>query len=322
MISSSRETVNGVLLILTAAVLWGAVGPVAKVAFAEGMEPLTVAFWRATIGWVFFATHAAFRRSIRIRRRDVPLMVLFALVSVSGFFGSYQLAIRYGGAAKAAVLLYTAPAWVAVMAAVFFRESMGFRTVLSIVLAIGGVALISLAKAEGVEMSAIFASVGLRAGSGPGQNPLGWAGLTFGLIAGITYALYYILGRRLLERYSSFTVFAWILIIGALGLLPFVKLELPPLGASWALLCIGIVSTYGAYLSYSAGLLRLRSAQASVIATLEPVVAAILAFLFWEENLGIAGYLGATLVLTGVILQSTVGAPSGSPAKARHRQLR
>jgi DME family drug/metabolite transporter len=309
--SSTRETVKGVFLILTAAVLWGAVGPVAKVAFAEGIEPLTVAFWRAVIGWLFFATHAALRRSLRIPKRDIPVMVIFALVSVSGFFGSYQLAIRFGGAAQAAVLLYTAPAWVAIMAAIFLRESMGIRTVLSIVLAVTGVALISLAKAEGVRLASFFAFMGLPLGaSGGGTHSLGWAGLVFGLVAGITYALYYIIGRRLLERYSPLTVFAWILIIGAGGLLPFVSLSVPSLRSILPLLSIGLISTYGAYLSYSAGLVRLRSSQASVIATIEPVVAAVLAYLFWDENLGIAGYIGATFVLTGVILQSTVPAAS------------
>ncbi len=294
MTETAKQTLGGVLLILTAAAFWGAVGPLAKVAFAEGLDPLTVAFWRAVVGWVFFVSHAAVRRAFKVRRRDVAILVVFALVSVSGFYGSYQLAIRFGGAARASVLLYTAPAWVAVMAAIFLGERIGARTLVSIVVAMAGVALVSFSRAPG------GATV---PGAGPGGG-LHWAGIVFGLIAGFTYALYYILGRRLLERYSPITIFSWILIIGALGLLPFASLSVPPPRAAAALLFIGFVSTYGAYLIYSKGLLRLRSSQAAVVATMEPVVAAVLAYFVWQEHLGVAGYLGAGLVIGGVVLQS------------------
>lgn len=281
------QRLQGVLLILLAAALWGAIGSAAKVAFAEGIEPLDVALWRASIGWVFFAIHAASRRALAIRTTDVPVVLIFGLVSVTGFYGSYQLAIQFGGAARAAVLLYTAPAWVALLAAIFLKEAISGRTILSILISIGGVALISCA--DGAQV--------FEAGGGH------WLGILFGLIAGFTYALYYILGRRLLVRYRAITLFAWILLIGALGLLPFASLRVPSLRGGAALLFIGFASTYCAYAIYSVGLMRLPSSRAAVIATMEPVVAAILAYLFWEEYLGLLGYLGAVLVIAGVLLQ-------------------
>ncbi|MFW5975691.1 MAG: DMT family transporter [Alkalispirochaetaceae bacterium] len=287
--------VQGVALIILAAALWGALGVVARVAFAEGLEPLEVAVWRASIGWVFFAVHAAVRREPRIARRDIPQLFVFAIVSVSGFFGSYQLAIRFGGAARAAVLLYTAPAWVAILAAVFLKERVVLRTVFSIAISITGVAMISLSGGG----SSAHGTAGLV--SSPGSEGLG---ILFGLVAGLTYALYYILGRKLLERYRGTTLFAWVLPLGALGLLPFVSMSVPTLRAAAALLFIGFASTYCAYAVYSVGLLRLPSSQAAVIATIEPVVAAALAYLFWEEYLGLLGYLGALLVVGGVLLQA------------------
>jgi DME family drug/metabolite transporter len=305
MLQDRSRQIQGVLLILLAAALWGAVGVVAKAAFEEGVAPLEVALWRALIGWALFALHAALRGEVTVALRDVPLVVLFGLISVSGFYGSFQLAIRFGGAARAAVLLYTAPAWVAIMAAIFLKEAVRGRTIFSIVISFAGVALISLfggpAEAAGGVAAAGRGAAGTITKS---TSPPSWAGVVFGLIAGFTYALYYILGRRLLRRYQATTLFAWILLIGALGLLPFVSFSLPSLRASLALLFIGFASTYCAYAAYSIGLMRLRSSQAAVIATMEPVVAAVLAFFFWQEYLGLWGYLGAILVITGVLLQS------------------
>jgi len=283
-----RRRTAGVLAILFAGSLWGALGPVSKIAFAEGVAPLAVAFWRALFGWLFFVVHAGFRRSLAIDRRDIPGVIVFALVSVSGFYGSYQVAVHFGGAARASVLLYTAPAWVAIMAVLVLGEPIRMRTIVSIVVAIAGVALISL-SGEGT-------------GRLEGANPV--VGIVFGLIAGFTYALYYIVGRRLLERYSSLTLFSWILIIGAAGLLPFVSARIPSIRAALALLFVGFAATYCAYVVYSLGLVRLRSSQAAVIATIEPVVAAVLAYFFWDEYLGLGGYVGASLVITGVVIQS------------------
>jgi uncharacterized membrane protein len=185
---TERRHASGVLLVLAAAILWGSLGPVSRVALAEGMEPLAVAFWRATFGWVFFAAHAGAQRSLVIARHDIALVVLFGLVSVSGFYGSYQLAVLFGGAARAAVLLYTAPVWVAGLAIAFLGERLRRRTAAGILVSLSGVALISVSSGG---------ETGVPAGmTGTG----GGLGILFGLIAGFTYALYYILGRRLLGR--------------------------------------------------------------------------------------------------------------------------
>jgi drug/metabolite transporter, DME family len=294
-----RRRASGILLVLAAAILWGALGPVSRVALAEGMEPLAVAFWRAAFGWIFFVVHAGTQRSLAIARSDVWLVALFALVSVSGFYGSYQLAVLFGGAARAAVLLYTAPVWVAGLAMIFLGERLRGRTALGIIVSLTGVALISFSSGGSFGEPA-----GGAGGTGGNGENGGALGIVFGLIAGFTYALYYILGRSLLGRYRSTTLFSWILAIGALGLLPFISPAIPSVRAAVALVFLGLVATYLAYLCYSAGVVRLLSSESAVIATAEPVVAAILAYLFWDETLGVVGSFGAALVITGVIVQA------------------
>ena len=113
---------QGYLYIILAAVLWGIIGPVSKLAFSQGLAPMEVAFWRAVLAWICFGSHALLKKEVRIHARDVPALVLFAVGGVSLFFGSYQMAIETGGAALAAVLLYTAPAWVTLLSRVIFQE--------------------------------------------------------------------------------------------------------------------------------------------------------------------------------------------------------
>lgn len=70
---------------------------------------------------------------------------------------------------------------------------------------------------------------------------------------------------------------------------------------AWAaVLFLTVCSTYLAYLAYSAGLRRLEATRAAVVATMEPVVAAVVSYLVWGERLGPLGVLGAALILLGV----------------------
>src|SRR5688572_31372980 len=100
---------------LTAAVLWALLGILGKLAVGRGLDPLEVAFWRALLGGALFAAHAAALRAPLPRRRDLAITVGFGVVSVGVLYGVYQLAVVAGGASLASVLLYTAPAFVALL---------------------------------------------------------------------------------------------------------------------------------------------------------------------------------------------------------------
>ena len=91
--------------------------------------------------------------------------------------------------------------------------------------------------------------------------------------------------------------------VGALLLLPWARFHSSPGLAGWgAFLFIGLFSTYGAYMCYLEGLRRLSATRVAVLANMEPVTAAVAAWLWWGEAFGPLGYLGAMLVLSGVLL--------------------
>ncbi|MEM3432974.1 MAG: DMT family transporter, partial [Candidatus Methanomethyliaceae archaeon] len=202
------------------------------------------------------------------------------LVGITLFYGSYQWAIRFGGAALASILLYTAPVWVTLFAPWFLQERLTANKVIAVGLALLGVGLVS--SAVGIEF-----------------HPLG---LGFGLLSGFSYALYYLLGKRFLIGYPVSYVFFWALPIGCLGLLPFVRFQQQSFIAWAALAFLAIFSTYGAYSAYFAGLRRLPATRAVILATLEPVVAAVVAHFWWQETFSLLSALGALCILTAAVL--------------------
>jgi drug/metabolite transporter, DME family len=277
----------GYLFVVLAAALWAVIGPVSRLLLREGITPLEMAFWRAAIAWLLFLGHVMVRRGrdrAAIATHDLGGIAAFGLVAVALLYAAFPLAVRAGGAALAVVLLYTAPAWVAVASALFLRERLGARKLAALAMTLTGIVGVAFAGAGPVR---------------PSPSAIGW-----GLASGLSYGSLYLFGKRYFALYPTATVFAWALPVAALVLFPFTEFHAKS-SIAWAgIIGIGACSTYGAYLAYSAGLARLDATRASTVATVEPLFATALAFVFWNERFAPLGYVAALLVLVGVVVMS------------------
>jgi DME family drug/metabolite transporter len=281
---------KGYAFIVAAAVLWGMIGPFSRLAFQEGIAPMEVAFWRALLAWILFGGHAIIRREVRLYPKDIPYILVFGVCGVSLFYFAYQMAVKQGGAAMAAVLLYTAPAWVIILSRIFLKESITPTKILALVLTLIGISAISMGK-----------------DAGQGSSPISVSAIAFGLTSGFCYSLYYIFGKYFTGRYSSYNLFLYVLPIGAMGLLPWVTFA-PKTPTCWlALMSLVIISTYGANSCYYLGLKYLDAGRASITATIEPVVAAVVAYFWWNEVITVQSYMGGAVILCAVILMIRSG---------------
>jgi DME family drug/metabolite transporter len=281
---------RGYAFIVAAAVLWGMIGPFSRLAFQEGIAPMEVAFWRALLTWLLFGGHAIIRREVRLYPKDIPYILVFGICGVSLFYFFYQMAVKLGGAALAAVLLYTAPAWVIVLSRLFLKESITPTKISAMVLTLIGISAISIGK-----------------GAGPGGSPVSVSAIAFGLLSGFCYSLYYIFGKHFTGRYSSYNLFLYVLPVGTLGLLPWVDFT-PKTPTAWlALVSLAIICTYGANSCYYLGLKYLEAGRASITATLEPVVAAVVAYFWWGEMFTVQSYVGSAVILAAVVLMIRSG---------------
>lgn len=276
--------ITGYFFIIAAATCWGLIGIFSGFAFSQGMQPMEVAFWRAVIAWGCFAVQAFYSRQLRLDAKDLPLLSVFALLGISLFYIAYQYAVKTGGAAFASVLLYTAPAWVVICSYFFYREKLTAVKIAAVALVISGVFLIS--KSGGAESGSVSISM---------------VALISGLASGFCYSLYYTIGKHFSGKYTSANLFLYLLPIGALGILPFVEFG-PKTAEAWlALVGLAVVSTFIANFCYYKGIQLLEAGRASIVATLEPVVAAVTAFIFFGEYFTVVGYLGASLIIVAVL---------------------
>lgn len=284
--TAARSHRAGTWFMLLAALQWGMIGVAGRVAMAESMAPTTVAFWRATFGALAFALHAAMTRAAPLRSGDRGRACGLGIGGVAVMYLAYLSAVESGGVALASILLYSAPLWVAVGGWLGWGERPGRREIFPLSLTLLGVVLVALAS------NVPGAPLRLDA------RALGW-----GLLSGLTYALYYLMGRGLFAHNAPSRVLAWALAVGALALAPFARFDsfaAIPVRAWAALGFLSVFCTFGAYLAYAHGLRRLAPARAATIATLEPVVALGAAYCVWGERFSPVGLLGALMVISGV----------------------
>lgn len=296
----------GFVFLLIAGCLWGALGPVSRLAFAAGLTPLETAFWRGSIAGLAYIAHYTFvhvtkhRSAEQLdspRRWTVTQLILtfgFGVLGVGLLEGSYVYAVQLGGAALASVLLYSAPIWVNLYGWKVLNEPIALRQWIALVVTFSGIAGVSFWGAT-LEFSSLA--------------------IFFGLLSGFAYALFYIAGKYFFARSHPVSVFMVSFPTGSLALLPVlygIDGITPPLlvtrlehfsnVAIWSLIGVGIFSTYLPYLFYAAGLKRIDAGRAAIVTTIEPVVAIFLAHIFWGEQFSVVGYACCGLVLLGVML--------------------
>jgi drug/metabolite transporter (DMT)-like permease len=292
---------RGGLFILAAALLWSSLGVAGRFAFRAGVVPLEAAFYRAAISFASLLLFliATDRRALRIRPEDLGFFAAFGFVGVAAFFVVYMTAISMTTVATAAILLYTAPAFVIVLSALLFGETLTTAKTIAVACAFIGCGLVG----RGYDLASLR---------------LNLPGVLAGLASGLAYALYTIFGKAALRRYTPVTTLTYTLgfgtiFLGTAALATGVIRRAHPSSGWVALVYLAFVTTLLAQALYLAGLRYIEAGPASLLATVEPVAAAVLGYIVLGERLEGLQIAGGVLVVGAVMLaRARTGPKNGS----------
>lgn len=296
------DLTKGSIQAVLSALALSTMGILGKMLFANGVHPLNVVMLRAILA---FVTLGLVLRVIRgewplPQRKDLVLFVVLGFIGITLNYTSFFLALDFTTVSTAIMLLYTYPIFVVFGGVILFNEPLTKAKITALLFAILGCILIT--KAYDID------ALGLNA----------W-GIFFGFLASITKAIYTLLGKKALSRYDPWSTVLFAFGFGAL----FLILIVVPSGfanlsislQSWVLvLAIAVVPTLIGYSLFVLALKSLEAGQASLIATLEPVAAVVLAYLILGENLTYPQMAGMTLVIMGIwLLNRTYKRASSEP---------
>ena len=290
---------RGYLLVLIAAAAFSTSGLFIRWTVGSScLTALSLAFWRdlATFLCLLLSlvlVRQIWRRSehlpsLHVERRDLPWLVGIGVMGIGLFHVLWNLTILYLGYAVATVLLYSSPAFVTLMAWIFWREPLTRYKVAAILLVLAGCVLVAGRE----EVAAI---------------PITAGGLLLGLVTAISCGMFTLLGRQVAPRYSPWTVLTYAFGVGALVLFPFQfagpapPWPLPAAAWIWfaGLILLATIVPFGALL---AGLRWLPASVASIVLATEVALGAFMGYFFFGETLGPWQILGALLVTAGVSL--------------------
>lgn len=283
---------TGLLLIALAAISWGTTG-VTMTLLAEraAADPLLVGFVRLAIAAPFLLGAALVStRDWRVSASRDALALLTMGAAMAAYQVFYFWAVTLTGVAVAALLaICSSPLMIAGLAALFLRERLTTTVGISLATAVAGTALLVIGPRGIGEISSSFA-----------------LGAALALGAGLSYAIYAVVGKATLARVPPLPVAGVSFTVAALTLSPVLLSEhavAEPLAKGWPLfLYLGLVPTALAYGLYTVGLRRTPATVAGITTLLEPLTAATLGVLLFGERLGAAGTIGAGLLLAAIAL--------------------
>lgn len=309
-----RRFLYGSLALILAATGFGMLGPIARLAYEAGFEPMAFVAWRATFGLLAIVAIilAQTRRGIPVadprglHRRDLAGLVLIA---VTGLGVNISTFVAFDLTTVALVLLafYTYPALVAVVAFALGHERLDGARLLALGLALGGMVLVVLGGLD-------------PARGGVGFNPIG---VLLGLAAAASQTVFVTVSRGRFAAVSSEQAMAWVLLLIAAATIPLAGVLGDPLdvpfhdGRALGLaLLAGILGAGLPSVLFLVGIRAIGGTRAGILMLIEPLVGVTLAALLLHEALLPIQVVGGAAILAAALLLQR-----GSPNDGREPVL-
>jgi len=299
-----RARWQGVLLIALSAAGFGAMAIFARIAYAGGADVGGVLLARFAAAGLILLTVARLRRLRWPPLRTLALLAAMGGIGYAGMSWCYFAALNHAPASLVALLLYTYPTIVTLLAAALLGERITPRKLGALLLCGVGTLLVI--------------------GPHPTAGGADAAGILLGLAAALVYACYIVAGARITRGVdplltTTVVCLAATTVLGAAALLRAWAGDAPHFpgtAAGWGGVAgVALVSTVVAVMAFFAGLKRLGASLAAMLSTLEPVVTVALAGWLLAESLAGWQWLGGVLTLAGV-LWLAAGSEAPPPARA------
>jgi len=290
---NDRKTTISLLLVLVSLV-WAGSFIAVKVTVDE-IPPIHLGFLRflvATPIMVILLFLLKKDRCIPIKK-ELPSLIVLGLTGVALLYLFQFIGIEYTTASTSSVLISTNVVFIVLLSTVFLKEVFTFKKTFGVILSFVGVAAVIFAQSNNETVS---------------FNNQFIIGCVLILLSAFCWALYSVVGKRLLAKYDPFTVTTYAFVLGTVFFLPFVFLDMVSViqGVSFdgwmAVLYLAVFCSVFGYVAWYYALSKVDAGKAAVFLNFIPLFTIMLSLLLINEVPNLVFFGGAMLIIFGVYL--------------------
>ncbi|CCY38814.1 putative membrane protein [Tannerella sp. CAG:118] len=289
----SKFTIVGHASMFLANASWGLMSPVAKIVMSGRIvAPLILTDMRVFGAMVLFWVVSFFRKPERVAPRDMVKLFGASLLAIVFNQGCFIFGVGLTSPGDASIITTSMPLWAMILAAFFLKEPITGKKVTGIALGATGALLLIL---------------GSNQGTTSGNNSI-WGDLLV-LLAQLSYALYIVLFKNFVTRYSLITIMKWMFTYAFICILPFSYDDLIvtnwnglDLQAIGAICFIVVCGTFVSYMLIVVGQKRLRPTVAGMYNYIQPLVACIVSVYLGMDSFNFVKGIAIVLIFGGVYL--------------------
>lgn len=281
------------LALIAANIIYGMNYSIAKAVIPVHIRPFALLSLRSGIAALLFWITSLFMPKDSISRKDIFYICAVSVFGVVINQAFFLLGLALTSPINSSVILSTNPIFAFLFAALILKEKVTLMKGTGLAIGFAGVMMLILENGSPDPASSTF------------------VGDMFSLVNTVSWALYTVLIKRMLEKYHPVTVMKWAFLPGVIVNIPIGYNQLST--TDWsaipvnAWLQIGFVVVFATYLGYlliSYGLRRVSPTIVSIYTYLQPVFAALLATMMGQDTISVVMIFSATLIFAGVYVVS------------------
>lgn len=285
---------NPIIKIIISMIIWGSIGVFVKWVDLPSVE---LVFLRASIASMFLlGTKLIMSKKMNksekkttYSKKDLGLLILSGILMAVNWLLLFQ-AYKYTTVSNSTLVYYMAPIIVVFLSPIVLKEKLTVRSVLGVLMAMGGLVLIVMNKSQEV-----------------GGNYTHSVGILYALFAAILYATIVLINKKT-KGFSSYDRTFVQICISAIMLLPIVLfrgvLQISSMKVLVVVLILGIVHTGVAYLLYFSSFEKVDSQRLSILSYIDPISAVVFGVIFLNESVNFALIIGGALILISTIFST------------------
>ena len=274
--------------------IWGSTFVNIKIVLPQ-IPPITIALLRFIIASIVMGFFLVITKQPRLKKQDLPRMIITGFTGITAFNVLQNLGLRYAGATDAAILISMSPVFIVLLSWLFLKEKISTFQLIGISIAFTGSVLVatngSLNNTGGFDRLRVYGDILI-------------------LLSSLTWAIFSVSLKKLLNTYPPVTIMTYSTIIGTIFLLPLSFLEYPVNFqainlAGWLnIIYLGLLASALGNLIWNWALSKVSPVTAGAYLYLSPVVSAVVAFIFLNEIPSVYTITGGIIIILGTFFAS------------------